>query len=88
LKRGRIQDRRKPDDGHQEDTKRRCNLDMLVKGPEAVVFVKFMAGKAWVSSTVIAGGGSGEVVVIYQKWCLRKLSLKGDYWERNCTGQE
>jgi hypothetical protein len=70
LKRGRIQDRRKSDDGHQEDTKRRCSLDMLVKGSEAIVFVKFMTGKAWVSGTVIASEESGEVVVISHKWYL------------------
>jgi hypothetical protein len=37
---------------------------MVVKGSEAIVFVKFMAGKAWGSGTVIASEESGEVVAI------------------------
>jgi hypothetical protein len=40
---------------------------MLVKGSEAIVFVKFMTGKARVSGTVIASEESGEVVVISHK---------------------
>ena len=41
---------------------------MLVKGSEAILFVKFTARKAWVSGTVIASEESGEDVVISHKW--------------------
>lgn len=49
---------------------------MLVKGSEAIVFVKSMAGKAWVSGAVIASEESGEVVVISHKWYLGNCPRK------------